>query len=178
MDQVKGGKDWVLSCGKWWLENGDNCTCTTIFKRRKIIKKKKVLSWKLPPQNNNVYMCYVYITRKPKSEDSPSSILAVFVREQFRRETKTYSGIEIENLFMKYTEAWNYRLMQSPASSVFGIVAETRQIHMDYWVLWRKKDSTATLSKGACQPLLWQAFIGLIFIRTQGMNSLSIIVRQ
>ena len=27
------------------------------------------------------------------------------------------------------------------------VVAETRQIHMDYRVLWRKKDSRATLSR-------------------------------
>ena len=37
-----------------------------------------------------------------------------------------------------------------PASSVHDIVAETRQIHMDYQVLWRKKDSTVTVSRGEC----------------------------
>ena len=35
-----------------------------------------------------------------------------------------------------------------PASSVHSVVAETRQIHMDYQVLWRKKDCSATLSRG------------------------------
>ena len=39
-------------------------------------------------------------------------------------------------------------LMQTPACSVRGVVAETRQIHMDYQVLWRKKDCSATLSRG------------------------------
>ena len=41
-------------------------------------------------------------------------------------------------------------MTQSPASSVRGVVAETRQIHMDYRVPWRKRDSTATLSRGEC----------------------------
>ena len=40
--------------------------------------------------------------------------------------------------------------MQSSASSLRGIVAEMRQIHMDYQVLWRKKDSTVTVSRGEC----------------------------
>ena len=39
-------------------------------------------------------------------------------------------------------------LMQSPTCSVCGVVAEMRQIHMDYRVLWRKRDGTATLSRG------------------------------
>ena len=47
--------------------------------------------------------------------------------------------------------------MRTPACSVHSIMAETRQIHTDYQVLWRKRDSTATLSKGeylgAPQPL-------------------------
>ena len=38
--------------------------------------------------------------------------------------------------------------MQTPASSVHNVVAEMRQIHTDYLVLWRKRDSTATLSRG------------------------------
>ena len=41
-----------------------------------------------------------------------------------------------------------YKLMQTSASSVHGVVAEMREIHMDYRVLWRKRDSTATLSRG------------------------------
>ena len=40
--------------------------------------------------------------------------------------------------------------MRSSASSVHGIVAETRQTHTDYQDLWRKMDSTATLSRGEC----------------------------
>ena len=40
--------------------------------------------------------------------------------------------------------------MRSPTSSIHGTVAEMRQIHMDYRVLWRKRDSTATLSRGVC----------------------------
>ena len=38
--------------------------------------------------------------------------------------------------------------MRAPACSVQGVVAETRQIHTDYQVLWRKKDGSATLSRG------------------------------
>ena len=38
--------------------------------------------------------------------------------------------------------------MQFLACSVRDVVAETRQIHMDYRVLGRKRDSTATLSRG------------------------------
>ena len=38
--------------------------------------------------------------------------------------------------------------MQTPTRSVCGIVAEMRQIHTDYPVLWRKRDSMATLSRG------------------------------
>ena len=38
--------------------------------------------------------------------------------------------------------------MQTLACSVLDIVAETRQIHRDYRVLWRKGDGTATLSRG------------------------------
>ena len=37
--------------------------------------------------------------------------------------------------------------MRTPASSVRGVVAETRQIHTDYRVLWRKRDGMATLSR-------------------------------
>ena len=36
----------------------------------------------------------------------------------------------------------------SPDCSVQGVVAEMRQIHADYRVLWRKRDCTATLSRG------------------------------
>ena len=36
--------------------------------------------------------------------------------------------------------------MWTPACSVRGVEAETRQIHTDY--LWRKRDCTATLSRG------------------------------
>ena len=48
-------------------------------------------------------------------------------------------------------------MTQTPARSVHGVVAETRQVHMDYGVLWRKRDGTATLLRGEClgapQPL-------------------------
>ena len=36
--------------------------------------------------------------------------------------------------------------MRALACSVRGVVAETRQIHMDYQVLWRKRESTLTLA--------------------------------
>ena len=39
-------------------------------------------------------------------------------------------------------------LMRTLACSVRGVVAETGQVHMDYRVLWRKRDGTATLSMG------------------------------
>ena len=41
-------------------------------------------------------------------------------------------------------------LMRTSACSVRDIVAEMRHIHTDYPVLWRKGDSTATLSSGEC----------------------------
>ena len=37
--------------------------------------------------------------------------------------------------------------MQTLACGVHDTVAETRQIHTDYRVLWRKKDCTAILSR-------------------------------
>ena len=61
-------------------------------------------------------------------------------------------------------------MTQTPASSVHGVVADMRQIHMDYRVLWRKRDNTATLSRGECpNPCLDKAFIGLICIGIQGI---------
>ena len=49
-----------------------------------------------------------------------------------------------------YQHPWlgDIGLMQSPASSVHGVVTETRQTHMDYQVLWRKRDGSATLLRG------------------------------
>ena len=41
-------------------------------------------------------------------------------------------------------------VMQTPAFRVRGFMDERRQIHTDYQVLWRKRDSMATLSKGKC----------------------------
>ena len=37
--------------------------------------------------------------------------------------------------------------MWTPACNVHDVVAEMRQIYMDYRVLWRKRDGTATLSR-------------------------------
>ena len=37
--------------------------------------------------------------------------------------------------------------MWTPACSVHGVLAEMRQIHTDYQVLWRKRGSIATLSR-------------------------------
>ena len=68
------------------------------------------------------------------------------------------------------TNMLSLQLTWSLASSVCGIVAEMRQIHMDWRVLRRKKDGTATLSRGECPELLpWQAFIGLICTGIQGV---------
>ena len=44
-------------------------------------------------------------------------------------------------------------LMWSPACSVRGVVAETRQIHMDYQVLWRER-TAQPLSQGESAPTL------------------------
>ena len=63
--------------------------------------------------------------------------------------------------------------MQTPARSVGGIMDETRQIHMDYQVLWRKREA-GPLSQGeSAPPLPWQAFIGFIiaYIK-EGFHSL------
>ena len=46
-------------------------------------------------------------------------------------------------------------MTQSPASSVRGIVAKTRQIYMDYRVLCRKRDGAATLSREEHLGALW-----------------------
>ena len=40
-----------------------------------------------------------------------------------------------------------HQLMQTLACSVCSVVAEMRQIHTDYRVLWRKRDGTDTLSR-------------------------------
>ena len=45
--------------------------------------------------------------------------------------------------------------MWSTASSVRGIVAEMRQIHTEYRVLWRKRDGTATISRGEHLRVPW-----------------------
>ena len=42
------------------------------------------------------------------------------------------------------------QLTRAPACSVCGIVAEMRKVHMDYRVLWRERDSMATLSREEC----------------------------
>ena len=39
--------------------------------------------------------------------------------------------------------------MRTPACSIRGVLTEMRQIHMDYRVLWRKRDSTATQGESA-----------------------------
>ena len=48
--------------------------------------------------------------------------------------------------------------MGTPARSVCGVVAETRQIHMDHRVLWRERDSMATLSRGERPTLVLTCF--------------------
>ena len=40
--------------------------------------------------------------------------------------------------------------MQALAYSVRSLVAETKQIHMDYQILWRKRDSMAIVSREEC----------------------------
>ena len=59
-------------------------------------------------------------------------------------------------------------LMRMPACSVCG-VAETRQIHVDYRGLWRKRDGTATLSRGERpNPCLDRLFYWLNLHRNTG----------
>ena len=66
----------------------------------------------------------------------------------------------------------NGLLIRSPACDVHGVVAETRQIHKDYQVLWRKWDGTATLSRGErpnpCLDrlllLFWAVTLRMVFI--------------
>ena len=61
------------------------------------------------------------------------------------------------DIFMSLQDAlYSYVTSSSPttnmiwtlACSVHGVVAATRQIHMDYQVLWKKRDGTATFSRG------------------------------
>ena len=48
--------------------------------------------------------------------------------------------------------------MQSLACSARDVMAEMRQIHTDYLVLWRKKDCTTTLSRGEHPTLALSGF--------------------
>ena len=51
--------------------------------------------------------------------------------------------------------------MWTPACSVRGAEAETRQIHTDY--LWRKRDCTATLSREECSDPCLDLFLLLFW---------------
>ena len=57
---------------------------------------------------------------------------------------------EVENIWNlnKVYSLISIFVMRSPACSVLDVVAETRQIHTDYRVPWRKTDGTAPLSRG------------------------------
>ena len=58
--------------------------------------------------------------------------------------------------------------MQALACSVHGIVAEMRQIHTDFQVLWRKRDGTATISEKSALTLAltgFYCFSGYITLR-------------
>ena len=57
-------------------------------------------------------------------------------------------------------------MMQTPAHSVVDTGAETRQIHADYRVLWRKRDSVTTLSRAPTLALTgFYCFSGHITLR-------------
>ena len=67
--------------------------------------------------------------------------------------------------FLKFSLYWYFLVLLFfffPLSSPHGPTGSegcgfNGQIHMDYWVLWRKRDGTATLPRGEClrvpQPL-------------------------
>ena len=59
--------------------------------------------------------------------------------------------------------------MQTPACSARGIMADMRKIHMDYRVLWKKRNRMATLSSGDCPGTLaltgFYCFSGHITLR-------------
>ena len=58
--------------------------------------------------------------------------------------------------------------MWSPASSVRGIVAEMRQVHMDYRVLWRKKDGMPLSQGESTSTLALTGFYWLNLHRNTG----------
>ena len=61
-----------------------------------------------------------------------------------------------------------YNMMWSSASSVCGIVAEMRQIHMDYRVLWRKRDTWLLSQEESALTLALTGFYWLNLPRNTG----------
>ena len=68
--------------------------------------------------------------------------------ERFWLDTEALGPQELARHLTQIKENWRPLVTRSQASSVRGVVAEMRQIHMDYQVLWRKRDGRATLSRG------------------------------
>ena len=54
----------------------------------------------------------------------------------------------VKTVYILVTRCVRCLVVRTPARSVRGAVAETRHTHTDYRVLWRRRDCTATLSRG------------------------------
>ena len=94
-------------------------------------------------------------------------------------------GVGSKRLMVRFSikaHAWvSAGLIRTPARSVRRVVAETRQMHMDYQVMWRKRDGMATISRGEClgysikrrmpRPVPWQAFIAFLSTLHWGWSS-------
>ena len=74
--------------------------------------------------------------------------------------TITFILIILEHFHHPKRKPWAY-LMWTLARSVHSSVDEMRQIHMDYWVLWRKREGMATLSRGEPPTLALTGFYWL-----------------
>ena len=83
----------------------------------------------------------LYVLKKDGFDKSKVSLIYY---ESLEEEKHSYCGKDAN----PHWDPSPLYLMRTPACSVHGIVAETRQIHMDYRVLWRKREGTATLSRG------------------------------
>ena len=58
--------------------------------------------------------------------------------------------------------------MQTSASSIHSVVAEMRQIHMDYRVLWRKRDTWLLSQEESALTLALTGFYWLSLHRNTG----------
>ena len=84
----------------------------------------------------------VYMTEFPPMECEQSDLLHILGR-LLRVDFHVFPFLGLH--WRLYLEA---RVTRTLTCSVRGVVAEMRQIHKDYRVLWRKGDQMATLSRG------------------------------